>query len=149
VPGAVQITATLRQHALGIAGLMVRESLTTLARHACIYTKGAPDAGKVPLYFSSQTSTKDGIVTLPATSTLERDGVSLPVKMRLTRRGNTIEFHYSTDGGSTWRRAAPAVTFEGLQPLYVGMVSASGRREALSQARFDLPEITRTPLPTE
>jgi hypothetical protein len=151
VNGDVQLVATLREQAPGIAGLMIRESIESIGRHACIYTsKSRPDATALPVFFSSQTSVTDAIVTLPATSTLPGDGVTLPVRLRLTRRGNTIEFHYATGGGAAWVRAAPPVTFEGLQPtLYVGMVAASGSRRSLSAAQFDMPEINRNPPATE
>lgn len=109
------------------AGLMIRESLDGGARHAMVITslgnglalQYRPDAGSAS-------------ISTPMVS------VEPPLWLRLTRRANTVNAEYSTDGGRSYQRAGDPVVFVPPLPetVYAGLAICSVNQGTITEARF-------------
>jgi regulation of enolase protein 1 (concanavalin A-like superfamily) len=141
VDGDFQVTVRALSAPSGpnpLAGLMVRETLDPQARHmtlavtnCCITEAWRLTTGASPF----------------ASDMIERDGIRLPLLLRLTRRGNTITPEYSRDEGKTFRLAGPPITFNPplATTLSVGVGAGSGSRHTAGTARFQDLTIQKLP----
>jgi regulation of enolase protein 1 (concanavalin A-like superfamily) len=114
------------------AGLMIRDSLEGTARSAYLMT--TPANG---LAFQYRTAL-DGNADWPGSSAIKAAGLSMPLLLRLTRKGQTITPEYSTDDGKTFQPAGEPLVFgqELPQSLYVGLAVTSTDISVVSRARF-------------
>jgi hypothetical protein len=64
--------------------------------------------------------------------------VPVPVTLRLVRKGDTITWLYSIDGGRTFRSPGPPATFSSPLPptLSVGLAVTARNRDQISEAEF-------------
>src|SRR5262249_37624068 len=133
IEGDVQITARLQAvsgEGKPAAGLMIRESLGAAPRLVTIGL--SPGAGltarrrRGPNWFAAE----NGMI--------EEATLQLPIRLRLTRRGNTILPEYSADDGRTFAPLGKVVTFEAplAAILYVGLAVSAGDAVSTAQAAF-------------
>ena len=145
--------------ALRKTGLMLRTDLDPLApRVMAMYMPEfqAPDGSVVPALQFGIRSERGGASFELASPVL---GVTLPVRLALDRRGESVSAYYSLDGGTSWQRAGgDMVIFDDLETgsdtVLAGMASAAYDGETpfvsrLDDARLCRPVTVPTPAPTE
>lgn len=117
-----------------LAGLMIRESLTTNSRHAMI---SAATDSTVGYRFVSRSTTGGG-----TTATGTGTAVSYPnTWMRLTRVGNLFTGYRSTDG-TTWAAVGTAVTIALPSTAYLGLAASTNVYNRVMVAQFRNVSIT-------
>lgn len=114
------------------AGLMVRDSLEGGARTAFLVV--TPKNGLV--FQWRRTANRDPGATWPPA--VAADQLTLPLLLRLTRRGNQITPEYSLDNGLNFKLAGSSLTFGSDFPrtISVGLAITSHDRYQMSQATF-------------
>jgi len=123
-------------HVLAKAGLMIRESLEATARYASIHVTSASG-----LRASSRGVPDD---TAISAEVLDDGSLTVPIVLRMTRRGNTITSEYSTDNGQTFTES-DRVEFETDLParIHFGLAGASRDGGQLSEAKFGNLEVKK------
>jgi hypothetical protein len=144
VEGDVQITVKALNRPFLItewsrAGLMIRDSLDAGARQVML----SVSAGQGLI--SEWRAETDAMTQWLGAPLISKNALQLPILLRLTLRGNTIQPAYSLDGGATFRLAGPRVAFTTALPktLYVGLAITAADRLRMSQADFASLEIQK------
>ncbi len=121
----VHVAALVASNSSALAGVMIRENLTTGAKHA---TQVVTSSNGVAFH---QRVTTDG------TSTVKRtNGYGSPLWLRIVRGGDTFSGYYSTDG-TNWTLQDSAVIDMALD-TYIGLCVNSHAFRAPSTALFDV-----------
>jgi hypothetical protein len=131
------LTRPTETHEWAQAGLMIRESLEAGARHACLMVNAAQGVQfKWRATANDETSFRE---VMPHAT------LSLPITLRLTRRGDTIAAEYSRDGGTSFRSAGDPVQFGGAlsKRVYAGLAITAHDSSQITEAKFKGLEIQK------
>jgi regulation of enolase protein 1 (concanavalin A-like superfamily) len=126
-----RVTSLSNTHPWSKAGIMIRESLASGARHALACVTGANG-----VTFQQRVAT--GGLTSTSAAVL---GTAYPTWLKLVRSGNTLTGFASSDG-ATWTTAWTASIGNLPATLYVGLALTSHNDGMLATATFDQVRVT-------
>jgi len=142
IEGDFQITARLlsgptNTSAWSKAGPMIRESLEPGARSAMLY---ATAGNGVAFQWREITNEHTALAQV-----VDAASLTVPIVLRLTRKGNVITSEFSTDDGKTFNLAADPFTYEAGLParLYAGLAATAHNSRQVTQARFNGLEVKK------
>jgi regulation of enolase protein 1 (concanavalin A-like superfamily) len=130
-----RVTSMTNPDSWAKAGVMIRESLNTNARHVGVFV--TPGNG-----VSSQYRTNTGGTCVSTKAT----GLTAPYWVKVTRTGNTFVTARSADG-VTWT-TMHTVTVTMASNVYIGLAVTSHNNSAICTATMDKVTIDRAPLPS-
>jgi regulation of enolase protein 1 (concanavalin A-like superfamily) len=119
------------------AVLMIRESLGSGSRYTSVGLTATHGL------FGQHRTTEYGATNW--SKGLANASLSLPITLRLTRRGSIITREYSTDDGKTFQLVGNPITFvlPLAQVVQAGLIVSSNVRARVSEARFSFPQIQK------
>ena len=114
-----------------LAGLMFRNDTSTGSPYVGVFV--GPTGGVT----FQRRSTAAG-----STTTTTVTGIKAPVRLRLTRAGNSFSAFYSTDGGVTWTQIGAAATVALNTNTSVGLAVTSANKSLTATATFGNVSVT-------